>query len=134
MTTMTRRMRTKKKMRRNSSFLLLALLVAVFTLTAQTAKKNDEDAGMRSVQGQVVDPSDSPVVGAVVQLKDMRTLQIRSFVTQDEGRYHFSGLKSDIDYQVSAQYNGMMSGTKTVSVFDTRKVGVYNLKLEKEKK
>lgn len=121
-------------MRRNSSFLLLALLVAVFTLTAQTAKKNDEDAGMRSVQGQVVDPSDSPVVGAVVQLKDMRTLQIRSFVTQDEGRYHFSGLKSDIDYQVSAQYNGMMSGTKTVSVFDTRKVGVYNLKLEKEKK
>jgi hypothetical protein len=101
-------------------------------LAAQKNKK-DEDAGTRSVQGQVVDPDDQPVVGAIVQLKDMRSLEIRSFVTQEEGKYHFSGLKTEIDYQVKAVSVGMSSASKTVSLFDTRKIAVLNLKLEKEK-
>jgi hypothetical protein len=101
-------------------------------LAAQKSKK-DEDAGTRSVQGQVVDPDDQPVVGAIVQLKDMHSLEIRSFVTQEEGKYHFSGLKTEIDYQVKAVSKGMSSAAKTVSLFDTRKIAVLNLKLEKEK-
>jgi hypothetical protein len=88
---------------------------------------------LRSVQGQVVGPDDQPVVGAVVQLKDMHSLEIRSFVTQEEGKYHFSGLKTEIDYQVKAVSTGMSSAAKTVSLFDTRKIAVLNLKLEKEK-
>src|ERR1022692_4109565 len=53
------------------SFLLLMLVAVCWSpLTAQKNKK-DEDAGTRIVQGQVVDPDDQPVVGAVVQLKDM---------------------------------------------------------------
>ena len=101
-------------------------------LAAQKNKK-DEDAGTREVQGQVTDADDKPVAGAVVQLKDMHSLQIRSFVTQEEGKYHFSGLKTEIDYQVKALFNGMSSPAKTVSLFDTRKIAVLNLKLEKEK-
>ena len=34
------------------------------------------------MQGQVTDADDKPVAGAVVQLKDMHSLQIRSFVTR----------------------------------------------------
>ncbi len=102
-------------------------------LSAQKKDKKDDEAGTRVVQGQVVDPDDQPVVGAVVQLKDMRSLQIRSFITEAEGKYHFSGLKTEIDYQVKALHNGMSSASKTVSLFDTRKIAVLNLKLEKEK-
>jgi hypothetical protein len=72
------------------------------------------------------------VVGAVVQLKDMRTLQVRSYITQEQGSYHFSGLKTDIDYQVKADYSGMSSGSRTLSVFDNRKSPIVNLKLEKK--
>jgi hypothetical protein len=99
---------------------------------AQSKNKKDEDAGTRTVQGLVQGADDMPVVGAVVQLKDMRSLQIRSFVTQDDGKYHFNGLKTEVDYQVKALYNGMSSAPKTVSLFDTRKIATLNLKLEKE--
>jgi len=86
------------------------------------------------VEGQVTDPDGKAANGAVVQLKDLRTLQVRSFITQTDGQYHFSGLKIENDYQLKADYNHMTSGWKTLSVFDTRKEPVINLKLEKAEK
>ncbi len=61
----------------------------------------------------------------------MRTLQIRSFISQENGGYHFSELKLDNDYQLKADFSGASSGWKTLSVFDTRKEPVMNLKLDK---
>lgn len=127
--------RKKKRTRRTSSVLLLLMLAAACWSPAAAQKnKKDEDAGTRTVQGQVLDADDKPLVGAVVQLKDMRSLQIRSFISEDDGKYHFSGLKTEVDYQVKALYNGLGSVPKTVSLFDTRKVAVLNLKVEKEEK
>ena len=42
----------------------------------------------------VTDAANQPVAGAVVQLKNTKTLQIRSFITQDDGNYHFAGLQN----------------------------------------
>ena len=53
---------------------------------------------------------DNAVVGAVVQLKDTKTLQIRSFITQDKGEYHFAGLSTNIDYELKADHDGASSG------------------------
>ncbi len=39
-------------------------------------KKNPEDS-LRTVRGTVSDASDAPVTGAIVQLKNTKTLQIR---------------------------------------------------------
>jgi len=109
-------------------------LAAMATLmgTAVAQKKKNEDAGTRGVQGTVFGPDDKLVVGAVVQLKDMRTLQVRSFITQNDGSYRFSGLKADIDYQLKADSQGMSSSAKTLSVFDDRKTAIINLKVEKK--
>ncbi|HEX5430500.1 MAG TPA: carboxypeptidase-like regulatory domain-containing protein [Bryobacteraceae bacterium] len=109
---------------------LIAAAVCAGPARAQRSKPGD--AGTRSVKGIVSDPQNNPVSGAVVQLKNMRSLQIRSFITTQNGGYHFSGLKTDVDYQVKADYNGMSSGTKTISVFDSRKEPVIDLKLEKK--
>ena len=109
--------------------ILFALAVFSAALLAQDKKG---EAATRTVQGTVIDPDQNPVTGAVVQLKDMRSLQVRSFISQDGGSYHFSGLKVDNDYQLRADYSGMTSGWKTLSVFDTRKEPVMNLKLEKK--
>ena len=119
----------------------VALLCGV-TLAAQdtpkpTKKEKREAATERVVQGRVTDADDKPVNGAIVKLKDMRTLAVRSFITQTNGEYHFSGLKVDNDYQLRSDYSGMTSGWKTLSVYDTRKEPVINLKLaktEQEKK
>jgi hypothetical protein len=118
------------------------LAVVAFTLAAgvwlfgqdQTKKEKRQAATERVVQGTVYDVSDKAVNGAVVQLKDERTLQVRSFITQKDGGYHFSGLKVDNDYQLKAEFNGVGSGWKTLSVFDTRKEPIINLKMDKPDK
>src|SRR5258708_37517031 len=120
-------------MKRESRVLLSLMLVFGFAITvAAQNKKEKEDPTIRGLQGQVTDADDKPVTGAVVQLKDMRTLQVRSFITQDGGAYHFSGLKADNDYQVKADYNGASSSARTLSVFDSRRAPIVNLKLEKK--
>lgn len=97
----------------------------------QTKKEKKEAAAERMVQGRVTDNDDKPVNGAVVELKDMRSLQVRSFITQVNGEYHFSGLKLENDYQLKGNSKNMTSGWKTLSVFDSRKEPVINLKLDK---
>ena|ERR1051326_2721088 len=113
--------------------IVLFSLVVFFAASLGAQKKaKDEDAGTRSVEGMVTDAASMPINGAVVQLKDLRTLQIRSYLTKEDGNYHFSGLKTDVDYQVKADYNGATSGAKTISVFDSRKVATINLKVDKK--
>jgi hypothetical protein len=82
--------------------------VAVMPSAGQAAR--NEDVSARSV------------------LKDTKTLQVRSFVTQTDGKYHFYGLNSNNDYQLRAEHNESSSSTKTLSVFDDRKKAVIDLK------
>ncbi len=100
----------------------------------QTRKEKREEAKLRSVMGLVVDAQEQPASGAVVQLKDMRTLQVRSFITQNDGQYHFSGLRPDIDYQVTAKSGDITAAPRTLSIFDNRKEAVMNFKLDKPDK
>ena len=112
-------------------FVLLVSLTLVCALPAQK-KKDKEESATRTLQGLVTNKDGNPASGAVVQLKDLRTLQIRSFITKDDGVYFFSGLKVDDDYQVKADWNGLSSDSKRLSVFDSRKTATLNLKLEKK--
>jgi hypothetical protein len=100
-------------------------------LAGQTKKQKQEDAAARSLEGLVLDAQENFVVGAVVKLEDMRTLQVRSFFTKEDGKYHFSGLKTEVEYQVRADFQDTTSGWKRLSIFDTRKVATINLKLSK---
>ncbi|MBI4903156.1 MAG: carboxypeptidase regulatory-like domain-containing protein [Acidobacteria bacterium] len=101
----------------------------------QGEKKNkDDESKARSLTGVVKDEADNNAEGAVVQLKDTKSLQVRSFITKEDGSYQFHGLSSDVDYQVKADRKGTASSVKTLSVFDSRKNPVINLKLEPKKK
>lgn len=88
----------------------------------------------RSIQGTVLSKDGSPVPHATVLLKDGKTLQVRSYIAQADGKYYFFGLSTDIDYELRAQANGMTSPTKTVSVFDSHKLVKLDLKLKNAKK
>ena len=116
----------------------LRLVVVALALSAglQAQKKSREErreeANSRAVQGLVAGADDQPVSGAVVQLKDMRTLQVRSFITQSDGMYHFSGLRSDIDYQLTARSGDSTAAPRTLSIFDSRKDAIMNFKLDKK--
>jgi hypothetical protein len=84
----------------------------------------------RPVSGFITDADGKPVVGAVVQLKNTRTLQIRSFITRDKGDYFFAGLNKDVDFELKAVFNGKTSAQHTLSSFDTRATPVINLQIK----
>jgi hypothetical protein len=113
--------------------LVLGLAAGILLTPGWAQKKPKEDPTIRSVQGTVSDPGDNPVNGAVVQLKNAKTLQVRSFITQQDGTYHFHGLNTNVDYELRAEHRGMSSDVKTLSTFDSRRKAVINLKLETKK-
>ena len=116
------------------SFFTVAALVCMFLMSAAAQQnKNSEDPNTRSLTGTVTDPGGGPVAGATVQLKDTKSLQIRSYVTKDDGTYHFAGLSTNIDYDIKAEHDGTSSDTKHLSNFDTHKTAVIDLKLKKGK-
>ncbi len=112
--------------------LLAASALLVCAASAFAASKKGEDQNVRSVQGTVTDAGDNAIDGAVVQLKNTKNLQIRSFITKEHGAYYFHGLNPDVDYEIKAEYQGQSSPTKTLSAFDSRKQAVLNLKLNKK--
>lgn len=118
-------------MKRVLTAILTGALLAATPAASQSKKEKEEDAKMRSVEGVVTDDKDNPVDGAVVQLKDMRSLQIRSFITRTKGSYHFHSLSRDIDYELKADYQGKSSDTRRLSSFDNRRQAVMNLKVDK---
>jgi Carboxypeptidase regulatory-like domain len=109
--------------------LFVAAVLCVSLGFSQSKKKDDQDG--RTVQGVVSAPDDSPIVGAVVYLKNTKTLQVRSFITQQNGLYFFHGLSSDVDYELRAENKGASSPTKTLSSFDSRKAANLDLKIKK---
>ena len=114
------------------SLALLSTAAGVFSFQSKKEKAR-EDAAFRSVEGKVTDHNDNPVENAVVQLKNSKTLQIRSFITKQDGNYSFHRLSTNVDYEVKADHLGVSSSVKTLSVFDSRKKPLINLKLESKK-
>jgi hypothetical protein len=121
-------------MTRVISAIAICILFSLGASAQDDKKSKKEESTLRSVQGTVVDNEDKPVVGAIVQLKDVRTLQMRSYITKANGEYHFSSLKVDDDYEVEARNNHMTSGAKKISIFDNRKIVIQNLKADKPEK
>jgi len=110
----------------------LAAIVFVLALASAAFAQNDRknQPNERSVTGVVTNSSGAPLKGAVVQLENTKTLQIRSFIAKDDGTYIFNGLSTDVDYQLSAQWSGKRSGTKTLSLFDSRPQVKINLEIK----
>jgi hypothetical protein len=113
-----------------AAFVVIAVLLT--PLGALSQGKKGEDTNVRSVEGVVENPQGSLVEGAVVQLKNTKTLQVRSFITQGAGAYYFHGLSLDVDYELKAEFKGLSSPVRRLSVFDSRKKAVVNLKLESQ--
>jgi Carboxypeptidase regulatory-like domain len=106
--------------------LLLIVGVAALSAIAQGPQ-------LRTVRGVVMDKSESSIASAVVFLKNTRTNAVRSYITDEQGNYRFSGLDPNVDYEIHAEKDGAKSPTRTVSSFDNKKDIVINLKLESKK-
>ena len=117
----------------------LALLpsAALLTIAADPAaaqlfgnKKKKKKEKTRTVKGLVTDERENPIRGAVVQLKNTRTLVVKSFFSTPEGKYYFHNLDPNVDYEIKAKYNDATSRVRTVSTFDNRPELIYNFRIK----
>jgi hypothetical protein len=89
-----------------------------------------QNLGQRVVIGTVVDPSSTPVSGATVFLKDLKSKSIRSFTSDPTGKFRFTQVNMAEDHELWAEKDGRKSAVKTVSEWDARKEFETELKLK----
>jgi hypothetical protein len=106
----------------------LAVLLAQQSLLAQARQDpyvrfpapSKAQAAMKSLVGEVVNPQGEKLAQAVIHLKNKKTLEVKTRISDREGKYSFRGLDRDADYEVHAEYQGASSSKKSVSSFDDR--------------
>jgi hypothetical protein len=107
-------------------FLVLAIWMGpAVTLFAQNQA--------RVVQGSVFTTESQPQANAVVYLQDQKTLEVRTFITQTDGKYRFGQLSPDVDYQLWAEFQNKKSKNRAISSFDSKKQLYFDLKLDQNK-
>ena len=93
--------------------------------TASSAKQKQPPT--KTIQGQVLDGSSNPIVGAAVQLTDTTTGKTLAMYSETGGRYIFTQLKPTDDYQVQATYKGQQSEVRNASSLNDENPVVLNL-------
>jgi len=91
-----------------------ALLAGLMLVSARAS------SDLRSLTGEVTDKAGNALPGAVVQIENTRTLDVRSFITDKTGRYCFNELFDDVDYIVRAHYRRYWSRSRTLSKFSSK--------------
>jgi hypothetical protein len=80
--------------------------------------------------GAVVDANAAPVASATVFLKDLKSKSIRSYTTNEKGRFRFAQISRSQDYDLWAEKDGKKTAVKTVSSWDARPEFEVELKLK----
>jgi protocatechuate 3,4-dioxygenase beta subunit len=88
---------------------------------------------LRTVRGTVLDKDENPAPSAVVYLKNVKSQAVKTYIADDAGKYRFSGLDPNVDYEIHAESKDLMSPTRTVSSFESRRDIDMPLKLTKKK-
>lgn len=107
----------------------LVAIVAIPALMASALEQRGQ-ADSRTLTGRVLDRQDAPVQKAIVYLKNMKTLAIKTYITEQDGGYRFPALATNVDYEVYAESQGARTDTKTLSSFDSRRQANITLKLK----
>lgn len=116
---------------------LFAVLVVSSCAVAQITfgggsppEKREKPVTSRTLIGTVLDNDGKPIPDAIVYLKDTKTLQVKTYVSQADGSYRFNALSMNIDYEVYAQKGEKKSPTKKLSQFNDQATPRINLKLD----
>jgi hypothetical protein len=115
-------------------FVLLSISIVLLPAGRALAQRDSQTSELRAVRGTVIDKAENPIVGGIVYLKNVRTLTVKTYISDDTGQYRFSGLDPNVDYELHAEHDDQTSANRTVSSFDGRKDIVISLKIDKEKK
>jgi hypothetical protein len=109
---------------------LLAGACAAPSPAMGSAAMSDKEPQVRTLMGAVINQQEKPLSGAIVYLKNSKTMGVKTFIVGQDGSYRFNALSPNVDYEVYAEHNGKRSDAKTLSSFDSRKTAYINLKIK----
>src|SRR2546428_11974710 len=123
--------RTFQSYLRNSVLLLSSFLVCL-PADAQLFPKARPDNVIKpkNIHGVVQDLRGTPLPGARVFLRDMKTKVVRTLETDQNGEYKVFALTPTVDYELYAEFKGKTSEKKFVSSFLNREDNVLNFQLD----
>jgi carboxypeptidase family protein len=111
----------------------IGLILLGFAAGAALAQKKGREPELRTVHGTVVDKQETSIESAIVYLKNAHTQDVKTYISDNQGEYRFSGLDPNIDYEIHAEHEGLTSTTRSISSFDTRKDVSMTLKVDRKK-
>jgi hypothetical protein len=109
---------------------LLAGAGAAPSCAMSGAAMADKEPQVRTLTGAVINQQEKPLSGAIVYLKNSKTMAVKTFIVGEDGSYRFNALSPNVDYEVHAERNGKKSDAKTLSSFDSRKTVHIYLKIK----
>jgi len=118
---------------RTFSFSIALFLALILPIRARTAPQKKGEAQLRTVHGSVLDKDDNPVPSSVVYLRNLKSQAVKTYIADDSGRYRFSGLDPNVDYEIHAEHNDSASPLRTISNYDSRRDIEIMLKLSRKK-
>lgn len=81
---------------------------------------------VRTLSGTVTSTSHEPIRGAIVELRNVTSNVMVSYLTDANGRYSFKRLNGNVDYDVHVVYRGRHSASRSISKFDSHMSKVIN--------
>jgi pimeloyl-ACP methyl ester carboxylesterase len=112
-------------------FLHLILIVSILVLPVSAQRRRpDPGPQPKNIKGVVQDLRGTPLPGANVYVRDMKTNVTRTLTTNQQGLYEIYSLSPAVDYEVYASFRGMSSAKRFVSSFLNRPDNVLNFQLD----
>jgi hypothetical protein len=96
-------------------FFLLTLSIAALPARAGQGSSGSE---LCEVRGSAEDKDNKPIVSAVIYLQNVRSLAVRTYISDDHGQYHFSDLFPNEDYELHAEVSDETSSNHIISIFN----------------
>lgn len=99
----------------------VAIVLAVLVLSGASLRVQSQRdrSQLRTVHGTVVDKNQDPIVDGVVYLRNKKTNNVQTHISDAQGHYQFSGLDPNVDFEIHAVYKRLKSSNHTISSFDS---------------
>lgn len=109
--------------------ILLIVLAAALAAFVSPARAQDGQgrSQLRTVHGSVLDQNNNPVANGIVYLHNKKTNAVRTYISEPNGAYRFSGLDPNVDFEIHAEFKKEKSSRHSISSFDDRRDIEINL-------